>query len=47
MIDARTAVASGLIAAGRDPALRLVPQFITILDEYVERRYGTPAVLTA
>ena len=29
---ARTAVASGLIAAGRDAALRLVPHFITILD---------------
>jgi hypothetical protein len=32
MIVARTAVTSGLIAAGRDPALRLAPQFITILD---------------
>lgn len=32
MTVARTAVASGLIAAGRDAALRLVPQFITILD---------------
>jgi len=32
MIIARTAVTSGLIAAGRDPALRLAPQFITILD---------------
>jgi hypothetical protein len=32
MIVARTAVASGLIAAGRDAALRLVPQFIAILD---------------
>jgi hypothetical protein len=32
MIVARTAVASGRIAAGRDPALRLAPQFITILD---------------
>ena len=29
---AHTAVTSGLIAAGRDPALRLAPQFITILD---------------
>ena len=32
MIVARTAVASGRIAAGCDAALRLVPQFITILD---------------
>ena len=32
MTAARTAVASGLMAAGRDPALRLAPQFITILD---------------
>lgn len=32
MIVARTAVTSGLIAASRDPALRLAPQFITILD---------------
>jgi hypothetical protein len=32
MIVARTAVTSGLIAEGRDPALRLAPQFITILD---------------
>ena len=32
MIVARTAVTSGLIAAGNDPALRLAPQFITILD---------------
>lgn len=32
IIVARTAVTSGLIAAGRDPALRLAPQFITILD---------------
>ena len=32
MIEARNAVASGLIAAGRDAALRLAPQFITILD---------------
>lgn len=32
MIVARTAVTSGLIAAGSDPALRLAPQFITILD---------------
>lgn len=32
MIVARTAVASGLIAAGSDPALRLAPQFITVLD---------------
>ena len=32
MTAARTAVASGLIAAGRDAALRLMPQFITILD---------------
>ena len=32
MTAARTAVASGLIAAGRDAALRLVPQFIAILD---------------
>ncbi len=32
MIVARTAVASGLIGAGRDAALRLVPQFIAILD---------------
>jgi hypothetical protein len=32
MIVARTAVTSGLVAAGSDPALRLVPQFITILD---------------
>ena len=32
MIVARTAATSGLIAAGRDPALRLAPQFITILD---------------
>ena len=32
MIVARTAVTSGLIAAGRDPALRLAPQFIAILD---------------
>jgi hypothetical protein len=32
MIMARTAVTSGLIAAGSDPALRLAPQFITILD---------------
>jgi hypothetical protein len=29
---ARKSVASGLIAAGRDPALRLAPQFVTILD---------------
>lgn len=32
MIMARTAVTPGPIAAGRDPALRLVPQFIAILD---------------
>ena len=32
MTASRTAVASGLITAGRDPALRLVPQFIAILD---------------
>ena len=32
MIEARNAVASGLIAAGRDAALRRAPQFITILD---------------
>lgn len=32
MIEARNAVASGLIAAGRDAALRLAPLFITILD---------------
>jgi hypothetical protein len=32
LIVARTAVTSGLMAAGRDPALRLAPQFITILD---------------
>lgn len=32
MIMARTAVTSGLIAAGNDPALLLAPQFITILD---------------
>ena len=32
MTAARTAVASGLIAAGRDLDLRLAPQFITILD---------------
>jgi hypothetical protein len=32
MIVARTAVTSGLIAAGSDAALRLVPQFIAILD---------------
>jgi len=32
MIVARTAATSGLIAAGHDPALRLAPQFITILD---------------
>jgi hypothetical protein len=32
MAVARKAVASGLIAAGNDPALRLAPQFITILD---------------
>jgi hypothetical protein len=32
MIVARKAVASGQIDAGRDPALRLAPQFITILD---------------
>lgn len=32
MIVARTAVTSGLIAASCDPALRLAPQFITILD---------------
>ena len=32
MIMARTVVTSGLIAAGSDPALRLAPQFITILD---------------
>ena len=32
MIVARTALTSGLIAAGNDPALRLAPQFITILD---------------
>lgn len=32
MTASRTAVASGLITAGRDAALRLVPQFITILD---------------
>lgn len=31
-IMARIVVTSGLIAAGRDPALRLAPQFITILD---------------
>lgn len=32
MIEARDAIASGLIAAGLDAALRLAPQFITILD---------------
>ena len=32
MTSARNAIASGLIAAGRDAALRLLPQFITILD---------------
>ena len=32
MAQAATAVASGLIAAGRDAALRQVPQFVTILD---------------
>ena len=32
VIVARSAIASGLIAAGRDAALRLVPQFIAILD---------------
>ncbi len=32
MTAARAAVASGLIAADRDASLRLVPQFITILD---------------
>ena len=32
MIVARKAVRSGLIAAGSDAALRLVPQFIAILD---------------
>lgn len=32
MTEARKAVASGLIDAGRDAALRLVPQFVTILD---------------
>ena len=32
MTAARTAVASGLIDAGRDAALRLAPQFIAILD---------------
>ncbi|MCA0425079.1 MAG: hypothetical protein LCH61_17480 [Proteobacteria bacterium] len=32
MTVARKAVASGHVDAGRDPALRLVPQFVTILD---------------
>ena len=32
MIVASTALTSGLIAAGSDPALRLAPQFIAILD---------------
>lgn len=32
MTLARNAVTSGQIAANRDPALRLVPQFVTILD---------------
>lgn len=32
MILADKAVASGHLDAGRDPALRLVPQFVTILD---------------
>lgn len=32
MFVARTAVTPGLIAAGRDAALRLAPQFIAILD---------------
>lgn len=32
MIEARKAVASGHVDAGRDAALRLVPQFVTILD---------------
>jgi hypothetical protein len=32
VIVARAAVTPGLIAAGRDAALRLVPQFIAILD---------------
>ena len=32
MIVARKAVASGHVDAGRDAALRLVPQFVTILD---------------
>lgn len=32
MAWARAAVASGLIAAGRDASLRLVPQFVTIFD---------------
>ncbi len=32
MTSARSAIASGLIAAGRDAALRLVAQFIAILD---------------
>lgn len=32
MVVARNAVASGRIAASRDPALCLAPQFITILD---------------
>lgn len=32
MAKAATSVAPGLIAAARDPDLRLVPQFVTILD---------------
>ncbi|GHC40242.1 hypothetical protein D2N39_20440 [Gemmobacter lutimaris] len=32
MAKAATSVASGLIAADRDPDLRMVPQFVTVLD---------------
>lgn len=32
MAKAATSVAAGLIAADRDPDLRLVPQFVTVLD---------------
>lgn len=32
MAKAGTSVAPGLIAAGRDPDLRLVPQFVTVFD---------------
>lgn len=32
MAKAATSVAQGLIAADRDPDLRLVPQFVTVLD---------------